>query len=252
MKRIGNTLPNQQPAGTGWSRSSGHFSRFRRRGHKREIEAFIQRLEADESIVEWDYDPEEGTPLATLTWTVGRLDENDDSETQWVNDWNLDANEIELDIFDHPKALAIEKAEPGKLRFIQRLVETLEPGADLPTFFQTDVSISLNIWANQLTSALLRGVSKWPFSQQVVRNTVTVAPGVALTLNRHARNTVISTANLFKNEPSIPAYIRLDMEAGFWRVIRPRRATAARGMAQIEREWVFVEDFDPFFWTEVK
>lgn len=237
-----------------WSKSGGSETTRRFRGPKKRLEAWIQDLEADENLLDWSLEPQDGTPAAVLSFTLGSLDDGTPDEESATHRWNLTANAVEISIFDHPKSVAIEAFEPGTLNAVKELVDTLDQGVEAQFFFlnHEEASAQLQVWLQQFGTSLLRGVSKYPFSQQVVRHTVTVSPNVALTLNKHSPRTVISTSKLLSAEPAIPAYIRADMEDGFWRVIRPKRDETSRGMVSIVREWWFVDYADPFVWDIIQ
>ena len=96
------------------------------------------------------------------------------------DDWQVTANEIQVDIKQHPEVLAMEAAYPGTIGYIVRDVELYNqgeaPGDPAPNAGAMPTS-------GRLFAHLIRGVTHMAKSQYVLKHTTSVGNGYAANIS---------------------------------------------------------------------
>jgi len=189
-----------------------------------------------------------------VTAHLGAEDTQDD-EVELTDQWTLVGNDIEKDLWLHPKVTAIFAA------FLDGSGFPTSQYAELKQDFQDVISgdkalDDLAWWAGASTDtkkfmrALLRGEESYTVSQFVLRNVKVVAANYSLKPSYSRVGKVMSGTTL-DTVYTPPATIKFNLPDGFWMERTPTVEQVAPDKYSITREWWNFDEYDDFIYELV-
>ena len=174
-----------------------------------------------------------------------------------TNSWDLVGNDLEKDIWWHPKVTAMfnqlldppghPDGVPTDLYIVQRKrIDDIVAGATL-------ISEHQQWWddlfpdAKKFVRALLRGVTAYSVSQFVLRNTVVVASNYSIKPAYTNVGKILTTAQV-QTIHNPPTTIKFALPEGFWLERTPTCEQTASDKFTITREWYHHDEYDDFLY----
>lgn len=245
MAKFTGTALIQLPDEREWDPRLGQTTVRTWRGAPPLIEAMESQLKAAGRWHALRRDPESG--YMRLSIRIG----GEESETAELADqWELLGNDLEKDIWQHRNVAEIMKdfvnddGSPSDQYFeikdeIIKLAEREVKPADVAWW--EGASLRTKLFVRVLT----RGVTAFPESQFVLRNTKVVGSGYSLKPTYERVNKILTTEQV-KQHYSPPDILKFALPEGFWLERTPKVTQAAADRWQIIREWWHAEEYEPF------
>jgi hypothetical protein len=206
------------------------------------------------------YEDEQSDGGYETVWAVFGAEATQPEQQELVNAWDLDGNDVEKDIWYHPKVVGLffgglALNDPPLLDqdgcptdvYVQhkRDLDDLIAGTKVPS--------DLAWWprafitTKKFVRALLRGVTAYPVSEFVLRNTLRVAANYSPKLAYDHVHKVFTTPTI-KAKYSIPGTIKFVLPEGFWMEKTPRIQQRTGAQWELVREWIHAETYDDFLY----
>lgn len=254
--------PIELPSIEGWDPRTGGSITRRFKGDQTLVRALALTHKAAGARIEL-MPPEEGG-YSELRATYGASDTQPPGEPL-ADVWTLLGNDLEKDLWTHPKIRAeIAKAtNPEDLAQIKGEIEMLVKGEGEVTHSDGEVYALTfdHIYAIHIdplgpgmveatwrafVGALSRGETSYVVSQWVLRHSLVVAANTSIKPTITNIDKVYTTAGLQSAE-AIPATIKFDLPTGQWLKKAPTVEQESADKWRITQEWWFAEEWDS--WT---
>lgn len=238
--------------------TTGWYIRRRYKGTPQQMEIIRAQLIAQGVRFE-DDDKDGGYETVTAVFMGPTPDMPQPHDQPLISKWDLVGNTLEKDLWSHPSI---------KERFDELNDPPGPDGYPTDTYAQLKRDIEdlvagekafsdLAWWPDAFpvvkgfVRALMRGVTHYPISQYVLRNTLLVAENYSLKPDLARVYKAMTSAQL-RTFYSIPATIKFNLpESGYWVEQTPTVENEAAGEYKILREWWHADDYDPFVYTRV-
>lgn len=251
MKRVGISSPVDLAPTREFVPGRGYVTTRHIQGLRTELEGYMQGLMGSE--IRHRLEPIEGTPIADLYWEVNSVDDgsNQDEEALSVSsEWELNPQDIELDIRQHPKALAVDAAFPGVLAAVKKAADDFSSSAsigdDLPELV-TVGNATFDGYLSAILELFLNAGNKYLSDALVLVHTINVNRGSALKADLSNVLKIFTTEQLQSSE-NIPATVLFSLPSGFWLKKRPQVRSSSNGTAQIVYTWIHAESYSSFLY----
>jgi hypothetical protein len=218
----------EQPSEREYNAQTGWRTVRRWRGTREACELFVPQLL--NSVNSFRINVEDGSPMATIEGWVDNAQDGSsvDSEAQITTAWEVFGNDLEKDIFDHPRFAALAVGDREVLKSFR------------------DGSLDYNEAAFQLSGApdaadyldaLDSKQESYTVAQIVLRRTKSVASLAAVYCINSNANKTYTRAQLIAAE-GVPSAVITEMPStGKWLARTGQKAQQSNGRYQITQEW---------------
>lgn len=114
-------------------------------------------------------------PDAEIVIRSSRFNDSDNNEETPIDDWEVQANTDHHDLFEHPKAIAIEAAEKGALAKIKKAVQDYNDQTLVDPTITIAGGPAIVLNANRLIRRLVRGGTQFARPQYVLVHTQAIS-----------------------------------------------------------------------------
>ena len=236
-----------------WTPRGGLVSNPRTKMLHATVPAFTANLRAQGYA--YEVEPMGETPYSIVTTLA--VDPDATSDTILNDLWELDGNDLEKDYWSAPK---IKKDWLGGIDLTQQaavraLVERwVREGGD-QTEFENSVEVIIGGGPVQsispenkaildlVVSDLAAGTQSYAVAAYVLRRTITVPANTALGPSFANANKILTQAQLFQAEPTIPLNLRATLPDGFWQKKTPTARQQPDGRWQYLVEYWWAEEY---------
>ena len=194
----------------------------------------------------YEVEPLGESPYSIVTTLA--VSEDATPETILADLWSIDTNNLEKAIWEHPKVLVemaktTDLTDRAAIRYnIEQWVRGEETdGATTPANFDPEVY-------SNLVKSLLAGVEAYTVSFAVLLRAITLPAGTTLAPVFQNANRYYSTASLLAFETTIPANLRAELPAGWWKKEPPKADQQSDGRWVYRVEYWYAENYDGFLY----
>jgi hypothetical protein len=253
MKRFGYPGAIELPCGVRFSRSGGWITTRFWEGTTSQMRA-LAAAARNSGATDIEMVPERDGRKATCTASFGGADDQTPAESQIESTWELDENQGDISIWNHPRTRAIFAASGDDVSELARL------RCDIEKFALSD-GTQQNLEYGELLTALLvasaefraflrrliesNGQATYYCPDAIVRHTLTGPQTWKYSFNWDHVATLISSAALQASEPTMPFTVPPNRT---WIFRFPRLQSTSNGNIQVVREWWEVEN-DTWLYT---
>lgn len=239
----------QEPSQNSWDPRSGWTVKKAWRGTPLAIAAqmlILQRLR-----IPFDHEVSQTGGKERIEARLGAQDTQ--PETQPLSDeWVLEGNDIEKDIWVHPRVKALFEATLDGSGFPTDT--TLAIRQDIDAVLAGQMALADVPWwsgassdTKKLMRALLRGETSYLDSQYVLKRVQIVASNYRNKPDYSRVNKVI-TGDLLKQLNPLPSYIKFTLPNGYWMERTPTIELEPPDKYKVSREWWNFQEFDDFLY----
>ncbi len=235
----------EQARELGWRRDTGYSQLFRMRGVKVWIYnqlPFWQQTSDEVRITE------DSSPYATLEARVNTV--LDGRTEQPINVWELIGQDLNHDLYEHPKAAALTTDE---VRLLRKAVDEIKRGSTITVSLGGSTSISMK-------DLLIKGTDAYIQSQWVLRKSQTITSKFALNLSTYAVDAIWSLEQIYAVETvydnianTINTIAAPAPKAGFkwgWLKKSPTIMAEANNRIKVTQEW-WLEQWSTFIYLSL-
>jgi len=240
MKRFGYPGVVELPSGIRFSRSGGWIRTRYWEGTTDQMRA-ISSSAYKSGATDIEMVPERDGRKATCSASFGGADDSTPAESQIESTWELDENQGDISIWNHPKiqaifaALSLRKqaylrSDIEKFALGDAEAEGQEYGADFTSLLAS--SSTFQNWLTRLASS--NGQATYYCPDAIARHTLTGPQTWKYSFNFDHVATLISSAALQASEPTMTFTLPADRT---WLFRFPRLQSTSNGNLQVIREW---------------
>lgn len=169
--------------------------------------------------------------------------------------WELDGNDIEKSIWEHPKVVARTKEySVSQMASLREYFETVMDGTATSSWADPLGGSPENTDVNSAMLLLARGVESFTVSQYVLRKSQVVRQGTSLKASHSNINKIFSYAALTAAEPTLASYHLVDapgVNTLKWLKRTPDVRPAQNGMFEITIEYWGADSWEPLLYDTV-
>lgn len=268
MSYAGSIAPVEIPGPKIWDPRSGWQNSRRWRGEPTLIALLADQAKAAGARVELN--PDESGAYSTVTVVYG-VDGTQPPEVPLVDQWSLQGNDLEKDLWTKPEIKTQLDRVTGedsyhKVGKLRRLIEAVGSGEEeeVPNPATTDAVVVPTIQAVRDACAALGSLDPLPFiayikSRMAGVEVFTVSQWVLshvliIAANSTIRPSLVNVGRVYTTEmlravEAIPATIKFDLASGWWLKRTPTVEQTAADKWTITQEYWHTDTFDPFVYA---
>ena len=237
------------PRQSGWRMGTGDFTTRTWQGPTASVASFLRTLSPTGLM---GYRKDESGDLTTVVAEYGAASPQTGSPEEGLLEryWELDGNDIELELWRHPEIVAALRNQSvtqiAKLRALIDKVVSGEIEENAPTAAELLKTKGNNPF-DKLVRRLSSGVEAMEFSQYVLRKTEVVLRNTSLRANHANKGKQFRYQDLIRAEPTLLQenwVAAADLKNLMWVKKTPKGGPSSRGQWEIRTEYWGAEAFD--------